>query len=279
MYVRGQEENFKIIRVTHAQQREDNFLSRFPLGKIPLLELPDGEIVVESQVILSFLEESHRCTVGETSLIPDSPRVRMRMNLMIKIHDQYLSSPSCTQVGFTHTQGCMYVPPPACVSVEAGSEAESVKSMAKTGRVMGLEERALKLKDLDLQLSVLDEIASRGEGPYLCGEQLSLADLTLFPTFCYINFLLPRVFDWPDPFYRSPFLGRWFRFLSSLGPQSETESEGKSSPSPFLRVREELETELGKGQKKRDCDMIRAALSRQKHESGQTEQTLKWVYP
>ena len=33
------------------------------------------------------------------------------MNLYIRIHDLYIASPNCTQPGFSHSQGAMYLAP------------------------------------------------------------------------------------------------------------------------------------------------------------------------
>merc|ERR1712217_614721 len=55
-------------------------------------------------------------------------------------------------------------------------------------------------------------------GPYLCGEKLTLADFTWFPTTVLMEFLLPRVFGWSDIFREVdgsfPNIARWWTKVS-----------------------------------------------------------------
>ena len=50
----------------------------------------------------------------------------------------------------------------------------------------------------------------------MAGKDLSHADLTWFPTCIFMEFMLPRVFDWPDVFHEKdhfPKLTTWFENL------------------------------------------------------------------
>merc|ERR1712118_177876 len=57
------------------------------------------------------------------------------------------------------------------------------------------------------------------EGPYMMGEQLTLADFTWFPTLVFMEFLLPRVYGWPkifdEPEAGFPKLGKWYSGLKA----------------------------------------------------------------
>lgn len=237
IYLRGLEEQVLIRHVLHAEQHDPGFLALSPLGKIPVLILPDGTAVPESGVILQYLEDKYG---GCPKLTFVSAEERMHMNLLVKIHDTYLSTPNCTQPGFTHTQGCMYVPPPLEGVIQP--------------RSMGRAERAAKLREVNKQLDQLEQLAARQGGPWLCGKCISLADLTLYPSICFYNFYLPKVFKWPDTFHGRPCLQAWLAFMGD-------HCQGAS------RVREELEEALaGKGV---DENIIK-----------ETEDTnYKWVYP
>jgi len=70
---------------------------------------------------------------------------------------------------------------PACLCVRRG---------------MSVEVRAAKIADLWKHMTWLDEHID-GDG-FLTGDHLTLADLTWFPTFVFMEFLLPRVFGWDD---------------------------------------------------------------------------------
>ena len=56
---------------------------------------------------------------------------------------------------------------------------------------------------------------------YLVDEQLTLADLTWFPTCVFMEFMLPRVFGWPqlfEPGEETPFpgLARWYTHCRTM---------------------------------------------------------------
>ena len=42
-------------------------------------------------------------------MTPATPEGRQVMNLFIRIHDIYISSPNCSADGFCHSQGAMYL--------------------------------------------------------------------------------------------------------------------------------------------------------------------------
>ena len=51
----------------------------------------------------------------------------------------------------------------------------------------------------------------------MAGDNLSHADLTWYPTVIFMEFMLPRVFDWPKVFHETehfPKLTKWFQNLN-----------------------------------------------------------------
>merc|ERR1712216_721514 len=64
-------------------------------------------------------------------------------------------------------------------------------------RAVPVGHREDKIAELYKQLVWLDGHAS---GPYLLGENATLADLTWSPTCIFMEFMLPRVFGWANPF-------------------------------------------------------------------------------
>ena len=115
-------------------------------------------------------------------MTPSTPEGRQVMNLFIRIHDIYISSPNCSADGFCHSQGAMYL------------------STAWHGarRGMDIATREAKIAEIYKQLTWLE--ANKVDGSFLCGEDMTLADLTWMPTCVFMEFLLPRVFGWADPF-------------------------------------------------------------------------------
>jgi len=237
IYTRNLEKQVLVRFVTHEEQRDAAFLSLNPHGKIPVLVLPDGNVVPESGVILQYLEDKYK---GSPPLMPASAEERMWAALFIKIHDTYVATPNCTQPGFTHTQGCMYVPPP--------------REGAHQARSMGRAERAAKLCEINKQLDVIEEMAAKLGGPWLSGSAPSLADLTWFPTFCFFCFYLPQLFRWPDVFHERPSLKAWFAHMTAELPGAQ-------------RVHGQLQQALLK--KGIDEDIVKET----------EDTTFKWVYP
>ena len=69
------------------QLRTPEFRAKFTLGKIPVLELPDGSYIPDSWVIMGYLEDTH----PETPLRPTAARARADMNLLARFADTYLT--------------------------------------------------------------------------------------------------------------------------------------------------------------------------------------------
>lgn len=189
----GMSNQIETRMVSYSDLKTESFLAVNPLGKVPALIRSDGGKVIESHVILEYLEDKYSDQLPQFK--PATPEGRQLMNLMMRIHDIYISSPNCTAPGFSHSQGAMYL--------SYGWHGEA--------RGMDLKTRAAKIAEIWQRLAWLD---SHIVGPYLCGSEVTLADFTWFPTTIFMEFLLPRVFDWPNIFrdQDSPFpaLSSWW---------------------------------------------------------------------
>lgn len=60
-----------------------------PIGKIPALQLEDGTLLPESEVICGYLD----ATLPGPSLYLDTPEARARVTLMVRLSDLYLAPP------------------------------------------------------------------------------------------------------------------------------------------------------------------------------------------
>ena len=193
--------------ITYDDLRSEEYGRLNPLRKVPALVRGDGGTVFESDVILKYLEDLYG---NNEAMTPSTPEGRQVMNLFIRIHDIYISSPNCSADGFCHSQGAMYL------------------STAWHGarRGMDIATREAKIAEIFKQLTWLE--ANKVDGSCLCGDALTLADLTWMPTCVFMEFLLPRVFGWADPFGdASPFprLAAWYRGLLERPAFAETRSE------------------------------------------------------
>ena len=175
-------DSIDVKMVTYPELQTASFAAINPLKKVPGLLRADGTTVFESGVILNYLEDKYS-DEGPT-FTPPTPEGRQEMALLCRVHDLYIASPNTTAAGFSHSQGAMYL--------SAGWHGAS--------RGMDLKTRSLKLGEIWRQLCWLEEqVAAKASlGPYLMGEQLTLADFTWFPTCVFMEYMLPRFFGWPQ---------------------------------------------------------------------------------
>merc|ERR1719502_2586959 len=87
---------------------------------------------------------------------------------------------------------------------------------------MDLPTRSCKISEIWKQLNWLEKEAAKtsASGPHLLGEQMTLADFTWFPTCVFMEFMLPRVFGWPELFLPGeatpfPTLAAWYTHLKA----------------------------------------------------------------
>ncbi len=200
--------------VTYADLQTAEFAAVNPLRKVPALVRADGATVFESNVILDYLEDKHRD--DGPRFLPPTPEERQLVALLTRVHDLYIASPNCTQPNFAHTQGCMYLAP-------------FETRFCSAARAMDRPTRAAKLNEIRHQLRWLEDHAVLS--PYLAHATLTLADMTWFPTLVFMEFMLPRVFGWPDLFAdgapQLPRVAAWYQRLQREHPE-------------FAEVREEI---------------------------------------
>jgi len=132
----------------------EDYLRRNPQGKMPLLTTDCGLNLAESDTIARYLLSQY-ANKGP-SFQPDNPK----SNLIARIHDMYL----------TTIQGCLYKPAPpfGIFGTRKAAIAEFVK-----------------------QLQVIEDLVETS-GTYLLGDEVSLADATLFPSLVFANHMLPK---------------------------------------------------------------------------------------
>ncbi|WPT18001.1 Glutathione S-transferase F14 [Picochlorum sp. SENEW3] len=152
--------------------RSETYRQLNPYGKMPVLEMPDGSGLPESQVIESYILDKFRD--NGPSLIPDTAEKRALAALVVRIHDLYIAP----------IQGCLYKP------------------------MDSAEERAEGIAQIAMQLDTIERYCT---GPFICGSEMSYADTAIMPTFVFLNYILPRFFGWKDGiFLGRPKLGTWW---------------------------------------------------------------------
>lgn len=131
-----------------------------PIGKIPILELDNGEKIPESRVILEYIED----IFPSSPLRPESPESKARMRLLGQLSDLYLMEVLLTM--FPHLNP--KVRDPAFIDKQLG-------------------ELHLGLTHLDTYLNAEDEFA--------VGENPTLADCMLVPVLFFVFSFLPAFGD------------------------------------------------------------------------------------
>lgn len=162
--------NVKKLNVEMADPpgfRTDAFRAINPIGKIPALELEDGTILPESEVICEYLEDMY----PTPSLRPAAALDRARARMIARMSDLYIM-PSIRPMIFKLFG--------RDVSAQAIAEAIPALNIA--------------LKDLEALI---------GEGGYAAGKQLTHADGALAGSLFFVSAILPR-FDVPQPFAAYP---------------------------------------------------------------------------
>jgi glutathione S-transferase len=130
-----------------------------PQGKMPALVVhmgldTDVANIAESDTISRYLMSAY-ATTGP-SFQPDNPR----SNLIARFHDLYL----------TTIQGCLYKPAPPFGTFGTRQDA---------------------LLEYQKQLGVIEDYVLDGT-MYLCGNEVSYADATLFPSLVFAKYMLPK---------------------------------------------------------------------------------------
>jgi len=167
--------------------KSPEYLKLNPQGKMPLL-LVDNFPIAESDTICRFLLE--RFSDKGPSMVPNTLPLRILSEQICRSHDQYIAP----------VQGAMYKAP------------GTVFSTFGTDRKGGLMELVRQFQNIESLLSNFrSSFPLEGRKGYLCGDEISLADATLFPTMVFARFMLPRFFDAQLP---CPELNEWFDFIS-----------------------------------------------------------------
>ena len=153
--------------------KSPEFLAINPLGRIPVLLLEGGDVIVESETILDYLEDAF----PQPALMPASPLERAQVRTLIRVTDNYLTPPTARL--FPHLD-------PA--HRNATVVTDELKRMGDG------------LKYLDYYLS---------NSMYAHGSGLTLADCCVFPSL-YLCDIITAQLGTPDVFQAFPSVSGYF---------------------------------------------------------------------
>ncbi|WP_394182948.1 glutathione S-transferase family protein [Marinomonas posidonica] len=132
--------------ITQSETRTEAFLALSPNGKIPVLELDNGQCLSESNAILLYLAEVH-----QSDLLPSNPLDKAEVMKWL-FWEQYSHEPNIASVRFWLTHNAM----------------TELKEQMLPERI---QQGQTALKLMDNQLSKQN---------FLAGDHLTLADISLF---------------------------------------------------------------------------------------------------
>lgn len=169
----GQPYDLVDVDIFDASKWPADYDRRHPFGKIPAFE-HDGFQLFESDAIAHYVNEA----MGGGRLMPFGPRQRARCLQIMRIVDNY---------AFRDLVWAIYV-----AEKEAGRGGELTPATLEGAKKV---------------LRVLEGLC---QGPYLCGDRLSLADLWFLPVFAYLR-LAP---SGPGLLTACPKLAAWSQLMS-----------------------------------------------------------------
>lgn len=144
-----------LVNLAKGEQRRPEFLALNPLGKLPVLELDDGSALSESLAIIEYLEELH----PEPPMIGRDPLERARVRDLERLCDLGVLLPIARYIHATDSP--LGLPPVPAVAEQAW-------------------------RTLEQNLEVLD--ARIGDGPFVAGERVTIADCSLWAGFQFADF-------------------------------------------------------------------------------------------
>lgn len=172
------------------------FLELNPLGLIPTVvvhDSPTGKelVLYESDVICKYIADKYDDI--EPSFLPVSPEKSAKSNLVVSILSQHVA------------------PYHRYMYKKLEGDRESMVSLMKKG------------------FNAIEKILDQ-EGPYIVGEELSVADAYLWGTYPFYDFMLPTFFGW-HPHDGRPKLAAWHAHMCN---------ESHAARETYQRVHEAL---------------------------------------
>ena len=179
LYAKGIDMEFVEPPGIHDSRSKGDYLSVNPLGRVPALELDDGRVLPESEVICEYLED----LFPEPPLRPKDPFDRARVRLISRLCDFYL-----------------------------------VMAMVPLFTASGQRRKDWDMRRIDSALEEVRKSLAYlehyiGEDGYAVGRSLSLADGALIPQLQLAFEWAPKLFDRPSPIASFPKLASYWQAI------------------------------------------------------------------
>ena len=199
----------KKLDLLAGDQLKPDYLALNPNGVVPTLD-HDDTIVVDSSVIIEYLDE---VAPALQSFTPRHPAKRAPLRALMRFIDEM---PAAAVRGPTFNLA--FLPRFAAMSEEEFQEFANSKPLRKEF-MLAMGRRGFPQKEMDAAMQRLrrtyermDAELGKSGGPWLLGQSISLADISLMPTIVRMADLgqdtawhdLPRVQHWYDAIRAHP---------------------------------------------------------------------------
>ncbi len=228
------------LMTLRGDQFDDAYMKLNPNGVVPTL-IHDGRPVIESSVILYYLDE----VFPKPSLMPNDPHQRAAVRQYNKMIDEYVHN-SCSILTFA-TAFRPWLGGLTGEQIDARLAKSPNKKRAEHKRdvtLHGLESKFVR-EALDYHLKLLKMMdAALEHGPWLAGQQFSLADAAVIPYVLRLDLLkLDKLFKkniqaWYARMRERPSVKK--EMLDRMTPQDKAPFE-KLEPDPWPTIKRLME--------------------------------------
>ena len=192
LYEKGLSFESRLMNLQKFDQHQPEYLELNPSGVVPTL-VDDGNPITESSIIMEYIDD---CFPDAVPLTPTDPALRAKMRLWLKFSEN---------VGFD----AIFLPTWAVLSVKTAKslDAEALNEVISRIPTAERRDRWKKIAGEGFAESEFEEAIAKmincldkleeglSSGPWLAGEQLSLADLANIPYVERIHTLHPEMFE------------------------------------------------------------------------------------
>ncbi len=168
-----------------------------PFGKIPALQLDDGQVIAESEIINEYLEDKF----PETPLLPKDAEGRARVRSFSRLNDLYLDPPMR-----------------ALLPQLFGKKLDDAFIQEKIAELNGR----------------LDQLNASLVAPWATGAAFTLADAALAPTVFFLVNILP-MFGAKPPLEGRPKLAAWWGQAQARPSTKETLGEPQAALAAMMK--------------------------------------------
>eukprot|EP01038_Epipyxis_sp_PR26KG_P012482 gene12482-16742_t len=227
--------------------KSPEYLTLNPQGKVPLLIVDADESlasfpIAESDTICRYLLTKYKST--NPTFISENLYQQSLSDLICRIHDIYISP----------IQGAMYKPKGTMFSTFGTDRITALKELKRQFMIIDDTIQTYQNKPYfynnnniiinNNNNNINNNNNNNNNNPiFLCGNDITLADVTLFPTIVFCYFILPQFFNWnnDDILPKNGYLSKWWAYHTS---SNGTNNNNNPYYQYFKEIKDEIEQPL-----------------------------------